>query len=424
VSIDSPDFVNNGAEAKVRYEQSALARRIDVVAQLEANIRVLSKAFAGCCAAGRMQLRCGLTPFADSPQELKIITTDNKPFLLSPLSSSYMVNAASTLQAALNDILRSSAPCSATGPRPTSVYQPLPGRPRSVSLPSIADLPVELPGSILQENQGFPSDLVPETTPIGRPHSQNIRRSTHPSVSDLDAEEFSALLKLFPEPAHGTIVPGSTPQSEMRSVHSEKASSPSFMSQPKPLRIQHKRSVSEKASRRRSRSELVPWSVSMHVSLPESGCGTSRSARTRVATGKTLQPSPSILEGQTWDNEYQKRRGSEVSLFCLYHLVCLFVKRDALHNETVSELFVFPPPSTLIRRIVPEVDDLDYFPMEICPMEIYPIPCFCPAWHGVAQPCPLSSFCCLSAVPCGAVKSELRELHIGQNIYRSRFLVL
>jgi len=325
-----------------------------------------------------------------------------------------MVNAASTLQAALNDILRSPAPCSATDPRPTSVYQPLPGRPRSISLPSIADLPVELPGSILQENQGFPSDVVPETISIGCPHSQNIRRSTHPNVSDLeDAEEFSALLKLFPEPVHDTIVPGSTPQSEMRSVHSDKASSPSLMSQPKPLRIQHKRSVSEKASRRRSRSELVPSSVSMDVSLLESACATSRSARTRVATGKTLQPSPFISEGQTWDNEYQKGRGSEVSLFCLYHLVCLFVKRDALHNETVSELFVFPPPSTLIRRIVPEVDDLNYFSMEI-----YPIPCCCPAWHGVAQPCSLSSFGCLSAVPYGAAKSNLRDLHIGQNVYR------
>jgi len=64
VSIDSPGFINNGAEAKVRYEQSALA------AQLEANIRVLSKAFAACCAAGRMQLPCGLTPFADPPHRL------------------------------------------------------------------------------------------------------------------------------------------------------------------------------------------------------------------------------------------------------------------------------------------------------------------------------------------------------------------
>lgn len=386
MSIDSPEFVNDGAEAKVRSEQSALARRIDVVAQLEANTRVLFKAFAGCCAAGRMQLRCGVTPFADSsqvatktarkvPSELKIITTDNKPFLLSPLSASYMVNAASTLQAALNDILRSPAPCSATDLRPASVHKPLPGRPRSISLPSIADLPVELPGSILLENQGFPSDVVPETISIGRPNYQNIRRTTHPIVSDLeDAEEFSALLKLFPEPLRDTGVPSFTPQSEMRSVHSEKASSPSFSSQPRPLKLQQQRSVSETMSRRRSRSELVASSASMDVSLPESGRGTNRSARTRAATGKTFQPSPFILEGKTWDNEYQKRRGSEVSPFCLYDLVCLFVKRDALHNETVSELFLFPPPSTLIRRIVPEVDDLDYFPMEI-----YPIPCCCPA---------------------------------------------
>ncbi|KAH3906473.1 hypothetical protein HBH56_204410 [Parastagonospora nodorum] len=272
VSIDSPHLVNNGAEAKVAPKT---ARKV--------------------------------------PSELKIITTENKPFLLSPLSASYMVNAASTLQAALNDILRSPAPCSATDLRPASVHKPLPGRPRSISLPTIADLPAELPGSILQENQGFPSDVVLETTSIGCPNYQNIRRSTLSVLSDFeDAEEFSALLKLFPEPLHDTNVPSFTPRSEMRSAHSEKALSPSLMSQPKPLRIQHNRSVSETTSHRRSRSELVASSVSTDVSLPESGRGTNPFARTRVGTGKTLQPSPFILEGQTWDNEQQERRRSEL----------------------------------------------------------------------------------------------------------------
>jgi hypothetical protein len=279
-----------------------------------------------------------------------------------------MVNAASTLQAALNDILRSPAPCSATDLRPASVHKPLPGRPRSISLPTIADLPAELPGSILQENQGFPSDVVLETASIGCPNYQNIRRSTLSVLSDFeDAEEFSALLKLFPEPLHDTNVPSFTPRSEMRSARSEKATSPNLMSQPKPLRIQHNRSVSETTSHRRSRSELVASSVSTDVSLPQSGRGTNPFARTRVGTGKTLQPSPFILEGHTWDNVHQERRRSEVSVFCLYDLVCLFVKRDALHNETVSELFVFPPTSTLIRRIVPELDDLDYFPWKYTP---------------------------------------------------------
>lgn len=39
----------------------------------------------------------------------------------------------------------------------------------------------------------------------------------------------------------------------------------------------------------------------------------------------------------------------------------------------------------------------------------------------MAQPCPLSSFGCLSAVSCGAAKSELREHHIGNNNYRWLF---
>lgn len=65
----SPDLCNNGAEAKVRADGSrrphALAKHIDVVAQNDANTRALSQACAGCGAAGCMQLRCVVTPFAN-----------------------------------------------------------------------------------------------------------------------------------------------------------------------------------------------------------------------------------------------------------------------------------------------------------------------------------------------------------------------
>jgi hypothetical protein len=251
-----------------------------------------------------------------------------------------MTSAASTLQAALNDILRSPAPCSATFPRPASIHKPLPLRPRSASLPSTADLPAELPGSILQENQGFPPEVTPGDLVTARPVSQNIRRSTQPIVrSPEDDEGFSALLNLFPEPLlHVRSVPDLNDRhSEMRSIRSGNALNSATASKPSPLRTQEQKTRSETTSRRRSRSDLAsPFSTVAKSSTGRSG---DDPIRAHVRISKTLQPSPFTPEGQAWS----ENRRSEVSTICFRDLVCLFVKRDALHNETVSELFVFPP---------------------------------------------------------------------------------
>jgi hypothetical protein len=230
-----------------------------------------------------------------------------------------MVNAAATLQAALNDILRSPVPCSAADIRPPSIYKPLPGRPRSLSLPSIVDLPVELPGSILQENQGFPSNVVPESPATGRPVSQNIRRSTHPALNDLeDEEDFSALLSQFPEPlVHAKSVPNfGNSGDEMRSSRSGNALNSSTVSKPSPLRIQHKKSLSETNPRRRSRSDHMASPLSTDASMSGPVGNTNYSARTRVGTCKTLQPSPFILEEQGRDDGLRERRRIEVSTVC------------------------------------------------------------------------------------------------------------
>ena len=65
--------------------------------------------------------------------------------------------SASNLLAVVDDMLRSPTP-SATlcSKKAVPIHKPLPSRPRSMSLPSTPE-PVELPGSILLENQGFPS---------------------------------------------------------------------------------------------------------------------------------------------------------------------------------------------------------------------------------------------------------------------------
>ncbi|KAF1956529.1 hypothetical protein CC80DRAFT_59693 [Byssothecium circinans] len=79
---------------------------------------------------------------------------------LSPVSANHnapFIHSSTSLLALVNDTLQVWSPTTAR-PRPSlSIHKPLPSRPRSVSLPSTPNLPVELPGSILLENQGFPS---------------------------------------------------------------------------------------------------------------------------------------------------------------------------------------------------------------------------------------------------------------------------
>lgn len=107
-----------------------------------------------------------------------------------------------------NDMLRS--PASSVGwPRSASIHKALPTRPRSTSDPSTPDLPVELPGSLLQYNQGYPSPDTPYLSP-GRPISWNIRRGTHPPDKCAEHEgDVLDLLHLFPEPlSHSKSVPG------------------------------------------------------------------------------------------------------------------------------------------------------------------------------------------------------------------------
>ncbi|KAL5113496.1 hypothetical protein ACEQ8H_008632 [Pleosporales sp. CAS-2024a] len=134
------------------------------------------------------------------PLELNMTTTENKPYLPSP-------------------------PCAATYPRPLSIHKPLPGRPRSLSLPSTTDLPVELPGSILQENQGFPIDLVPDQPPS--------------PMEIQDQEDLSTLLHLFPAPLlHAKSVPEfAAPSTDMRSVGSGNALNSSLAPTPGPLTV-------------------------------------------------------------------------------------------------------------------------------------------------------------------------------------------
>jgi hypothetical protein len=293
--------------------------------------------------------------------------TENKPFIQSPRSATYnatLANAASTLQAAFNDLLRSPTSYAVACPMSPSVFKPLPGRPRSSSLPLLPELPVELPGSILQDNQGFPSLPPAEDLALFRPISQNVRRSTHPVIQDIeDEEDFSELLRLFPEPLiHAKSVPDfGHPQSDMRSSRSGNTFDPDVVPKPNPLRVQHKKSLSGAGSGKRLRPNLMTSSPSTNSKLATCpavavGCSSAVSAITEIDGSKTLQSSPPIVEGQAWNSnaEHRVSRRSEASTICFLHVVCLFIKQDAMHNETVSDnLALFP--RTPIRHVMPEV---------------------------------------------------------------------
>lgn len=232
-----------------------------------------------------------------APSGLTIITTDNKQYFPSPLSAKYMVNAASTLQTAVNDILRSPAPCTSAFSRPVSELKPLPSRPRSVSVPSAPNLPAELPGSILLENQGFPLTAVEDSVPH-RQLSQTSRRNTLPLVEPLeDTEDISKLLSLFPEPLHSKSVPDlGHIHTAMRSDHDANGFSPALTSQTNPPRVQHKRSLSETTIRRRSQSnplEFIPSNDSKATVIPTSTIRNNTTpTEKQISATKTLQLSP------------------------------------------------------------------------------------------------------------------------------------
>jgi hypothetical protein len=187
----------------------------------------------------------------------------------------------------MNDMMRSPASmCPKSAPE---IHKPLPRRPRSVSLPSSPTLPVELPGSILLENQGFPS------TP--------------------DA--------------------GSATRSTMRPTRSVNSLSANVAAKPSPSKVplRHRRSSSEANVNLQRRSKSRPSLMSpsstdgkiatCSVSTNRARASSSESIRARIGAEKPLQPSPLAVEGKPWDNTGGERptisRQDEVSTNCFFH---------------------------------------------------------------------------------------------------------
>lgn len=214
-----------------------------------------------------------------------------------------MVHSASNLLAVVNDMLRSPALSAGLCPRSAEIHKPLPSRPRSISMPPTPEPPVELPGSILLENQGFLS----------------------PYVAD-------------------TATPGDTTMKTARGGPSLNSSAASV--KPIPSRVpQHKKSQSEAGLYRRSKSKpnLVTSPSSTDSKLTACSVSTngghassSDSTKARVGVEKLLEPSPVIVEGKPMkpagDRLERRDEASTQSPSCPLHMRRGFPALHVVHT--------------------------------------------------------------------------------------------
>ncbi|UPX19603.1 uncharacterized protein EKO05_0009861 [Ascochyta rabiei] len=262
------------------------------------------------------------------PSNLTIIPPEHQHSASSPLSSPYnvrRVSSTSNLMAIFNDMLRSPSFGAAAWPRSASVHKSLSTRPRSSSVPSSPDLPVELPGSLLQQNQGFPYFENPYfETPdfvLSRPTSQNVRRGTHPPDRCAgDEGDVFDLLHLVPEPLnHSRSVPSLNPEyqeSAMKSSRSETVPNANVLNKSKPHRVHHRKALSDIEWR-----TLADTTTSNDINVAEPSASKHVNAnynsnKLRVKSGKLPQPSSMILEAAASFNilEVHASRGDDLGV--------------------------------------------------------------------------------------------------------------
>ena len=294
--------------------------RVDVVTQSGSMVAILidmRREAAGCFDIVSMY---SLTCCKDTqkarrrPSKLTIIPPDHQQFMPGPLSSpnnAAIVSSTSSLMAIFNDMLRSPALSATTYPRPTSVHNLHPTWPGSGSPPATPDLPVELPGSLLQFNQGFPHFDVTAFAP-SRPTSQNIRRGTHPPdrCAENEGDVFD-LLYLFPEPLnHSKSVPSMNlgyRESAMKSSRNGAAPSSSAINKSNPHRVHYRKALSDIEWRTLGDSRTVNESnVAVPSTLTHGDPGNS-SNMLRIESGELLQPPPLAFEAAASDYTLERR---------------------------------------------------------------------------------------------------------------------
>lgn len=190
------------------------------------------------------------------PSPLKIIRAKKTPYALSTASTQYYRgrdSATSSLQAAFDDLLRSPTACK----RPADLQKPLPSRPRSTSVPIIPELPAELPGSLLLENQGYPSKCIPlDSPPRGSP-SPKMKEGAR-TASRFGHEGFLRRSNVAPESiAYMTSVPDLSAQHDIiLYARSCSAFDSTSAAGPSPLDVLHESSRAGATTRPRSRPGL------------------------------------------------------------------------------------------------------------------------------------------------------------------------
>lgn len=345
---------NGAAEAKVRVTAATaggeLAMRNNVFVHEEVVVvvgRGMRREAAGCFVVMTVY---SLTCCKDTqkarrrPSNLTIIPPENQHPTTSPLSSPYnarRISSTSNLMALFNDLLRSPTLSAAAYPRSPSIQKPLPTRPRSSSVPS-PDLPVELPGSLLQQNQGFPYFETPDFV-LSRPTSQNVRRGTHPpDICAGDEGDIFDLLHLFPEPLnHSRSVPSmhsGFQESAMKSSHSGTAPNVSPIKKSKTHSMHHRKALSDIEWSILTDSEVTNNSQVVVSSAPKHANASHDLNKLPVDSDNLSQLSPLVTEVEASNNIFDRRasRRDDVSTSCSFALV--FTRRvRAMHDETVSD---------------------------------------------------------------------------------------
>jgi hypothetical protein len=161
-------------------------------------------------------------------------------------------------------MLRSPALGAAADPQPALVHNPPPTRPRSLSLPSSPG-PIELPGSILQDNQGYPESHTPAPSATSHPVAYHTQQDIQPPdrlVEDDDDPTY--LLELLPRPLnHAKSVPSLVSQySTMRPTHNgTRAASSGTAPTSNPMKMRHGESRTSAVSERTGRRDDVSIDV-------------------------------------------------------------------------------------------------------------------------------------------------------------------
>lgn len=267
------------------------------------------------------------------PSKLSIIPPDHQQCTPSPLSSPYNVrriSSTSNLMAIFNDMLRSPSSATTACPDSAPVHKSFPARSRSSSVASTSDPLVELPGSILQQNQGYPYFETPDfvLTP-NRPISQNVRRETHPPDRCVgDEGDVIDLLHLFPEPLnHSKSVPGMSLEykgSAMKASRGEIAPDASVITKSKTQRVHHRKALSDIEWRTSADPYACINSNPTEPSVPVHGSTSNNSTRSRVDSDRLSQAPPVTVQAAASNDSFRGRasRRDDVSAICFFAVVC------------------------------------------------------------------------------------------------------